>query len=308
MKANLFIIGAAKSGSTSLAHYLGQHPDIHLSPIKEPNHFSREIKLEKLSPHYKKHNFLDTDSYFSKDKLEEIQLSIVQNPDQYARLFETGKNAKYRAEASVSYMYSPVAGREIYNYNPNARIIAILRHPAERAFSHYLMALRYGYTSLPFREAFEKDKQTEPKGWGITELFYELGLYHQQLQRYYDLFPAKNICVLLFEDLARHPDAVIRKCFDFLDIPYHPVNSSGIQNAGEVPKNPGLNKILYRSGLTKAASALLPKKIVSRAKSGLLKKEKPVLSDADKNYLKHLYAGEIKRTAELTGVDLNHWL
>jgi hypothetical protein len=308
MKCNLFIIGAAKSGSTSLAHYLGQHPDIFFSPVKETNHFSLEIDKSILSKHYLKHNHTDEDSYFKNQFPQELQLSIIQKPQHYAKLFKAGQGKKYRAEASVSYMHSPVAAKAIYEYNPNAKIIAILRQPAERAFSHYLMALRFGYTSLAFREAFEKDKNKPTKGWGISELFYELGLYHKQLLRYFELFPRENILVLRFEDLKSNPEKLLRTCFDFLNLNSTDIDTGQVYNPGEVPKNPGFNRLLYKTGLSKAASTVLPKSLIKKVKSRLLKSDKPTLTQEDKEYLNKLYAEEIEKTAKLTGLDLSHWL
>ncbi|MFW5804979.1 MAG: sulfotransferase family protein [Bacteroidales bacterium] len=308
MKTNLFIIGAAKSGTTSLYRYLDQHDEIYFSPVKETNFFSKEIDINKLSTHYKRSNFLDTDSYFAQDTLKELPLSIIQKQSQYKRLFKEAGDAKYHAEASVSYMYSPVAAKEIQKYNPNAKFIAILRNPAERAFSHYLMALRFGYTSLPFRQAFDKDMDAPRKGWGINELFYELGLYYSQLKKFHDLFPAENIRVYLFEDLQDNPQKVCHSIFDFLDTRHQHIDTEQTYNQGHLPKNPRLNKLLYRSGFRKVISTMLPDKLVSKVKAGMLKKHKPTLTSEDKKYLTGLYENEIKETAFLINRDLSQWI
>lgn len=308
MKVNFFIIGAAKSGSTSLYHYLNQHPDIYFSPIKETNYFSKEIKLDDLSANYKKNNPIHLDQYFTAEKLEELPLAIVQKEAHYNKLFQAASDEKILAEASVSYMHSPVAAKEIYNYNPDAKLMAILRNPVERAFSHYLMALRFGYTSLPFREAFETDKYALQKGWGVSELFYELGLYHDQLSRFYERFPKENIQVHLFEDLHKDKNALFQSAFEFLDIPAMEIDTEKVHNPGEVPKHPGLNKFIYRSGIAKLAKGILPKSMKSGIKSRMLSKDKPQISDKDRQFLLDLYQEDILATQKLINRDLSHWL
>jgi hypothetical protein len=308
MKVNCFIIGAAKSGSTSLYHYLNQHPEIYFSPIKETNYFSKEINIDDLSANYKKNNPIHLDKYFSADTLKELPLAIVQKKAHYEQLFQAASDEKIRAEASVSYMYSPVAADEIFKYNPDAKLIAILRNPIERAFSHYLMALRFGYTSLPFREAFDADKNADKTGWGVSELFYELGLYHQQLSRFYELFPKENIQVHLFEDFHQDKNALFQSIFEFLGLNPIEINTETVHNPGEVPKNPGINKMIYRSGIAKVAKHILPKSMKSGIKSQMLSKNKPKISDADRTYLLELYRDEIMASQKLINRDLSHWL
>ena len=69
MKPNLFIVGAAKAGTTALVHYLNQHPIIYFSPIKEPHHFSTDIKWEDFREDHKKNTFVDFNKYFKQKVL-----------------------------------------------------------------------------------------------------------------------------------------------------------------------------------------------------------------------------------------------
>jgi hypothetical protein len=158
-KQMLFIIGAAKAGTTTLQSMLNKHPEIYFSPIKEPNHFCTDIKIENFTKEYKRNTFLDTDKYFSEKELKPLQLSFVKRREQYLQLFKDAEQEhKILAEASTSYMFSEIAAHEIYKFNEEAKILVILRNPAERAFSHYLMGLRYGYTTKNFREEIENDQ------------------------------------------------------------------------------------------------------------------------------------------------------
>lgn len=170
-KPNFFVVGAAKAGTTSIYHYLKSHNDIYLSPIKEPHFFSTDIKIQDFTSTYKKHTFLDLDSYFKEKPYEELALSFVKDMEQYYKLFEDHKNEKAVGECSPSYLYSEKAALNIFNFNKDAKIIISLRNPIKRAYSHYLMALRLGQTDLDFREAFEQDLKQEKKAGEFLNYF-----------------------------------------------------------------------------------------------------------------------------------------
>jgi len=141
---NFFIVGAAKAGTTSLYNYLKQHPDIYMSPIKEPNYFAKDIDINLFRKDYKKTALIDTQKYFSKPKLEELHLAFITELEDYIKLFQKVSNEKVIGETSVSYLYSKVAAKEIKKLVPDAKIVIILRDPIERAYSHYLMNLKEG--------------------------------------------------------------------------------------------------------------------------------------------------------------------
>jgi len=127
-KTNLFLIGAMRAGSTTLYHYLSQHPEIYMSPIKEPCFFIAEYRRRNLS----KIGLVDADL--------QKRIEIINNKgefrtiEKYQQLFRDIKNEKYAGEAS-HYMYHPGTANIIYNYNPNSRIIVSLRNPVERIYS-----------------------------------------------------------------------------------------------------------------------------------------------------------------------------
>jgi hypothetical protein len=89
---------------------------------------------------------------------------------------------------------------------PEARIIILLRDPVERAYSHYLMDLREGLQRLSFFEALQEDWQRKRKGWGISRLYVELGLYSEQVRRYMRMFGASKVKIILFHDLCGTPE------------------------------------------------------------------------------------------------------
>ena len=132
MKVNTFIVGAPKAGTTSLHFYLQQHPDVCMSEIKEPNYFTAQ-EVVKL--------------YYD--------VSPVNSEDWYHSIF-TKPTRKVIGEGSVSYLFYPEVAQKIYNYNPEARILIILRNPVQRAFSHYLMDFRLGLCNISLEEILDK--------------------------------------------------------------------------------------------------------------------------------------------------------
>ncbi|MCF8308550.1 MAG: sulfotransferase domain-containing protein [Bacteroidales bacterium] len=308
-KPNFFIIGAAKAGTTSLYEYLKQHPDIYFSPVKEPNYFSTDIQVAHFSNTYKKNTFLDTETYFSKKNLEPLQLAFVRKPEHYRRLFEDVSGEKAVGEASTSYLYSSVAAENIKMYNPRAKVVAILRNPMERAVSHYQMALRYGHTRLGFRQAIETDMNKNPKGWGISELYIELGLYYQQLKRYFDLFPAENIKVLLLDDFKEDPQRTVKDCQRFLGVKEITPNAYEIYNKARIPRFKLFNKFITESGIKKLLKKQLPGRVQEKLKDRLFSEgEELDVTKEDIVFLKTIYREDIEKTSRLINRDLSAWL
>ena len=134
---NLFVVGAAKSGTTAIYNFLDQHPDIYMSPLKEPHFFCDDIRRENFSKQYKRRTRFNIDAYLSNKKLSKKHIAYLNNITHYLELFREHSDEKYLGEVSNGYLFSTVAAQNIYNFNPNAKIIMILRDPCERAFSQW---------------------------------------------------------------------------------------------------------------------------------------------------------------------------
>jgi hypothetical protein len=307
-KPDFFIVGAAKAGTTSLYEYLKQHPGIYFSPVKEPNYFSTDIDVNEFSSAYRKNTFLDVDAYFSDLPLKPLQLTYVRKEEHYQMLFEGVTSKKVIGEASTSYLVSEVAAKSIREYNPEAKIIAVLRNPISRAFSHYLMALRYGHTRLSFREALEKDINTEPKGIGKSEMFLEFGMYATQLKRYYEVFPESQVKVIFFENLVENPDEVLKEVQAFLNVENMKLDTGRSHNEAKIPKFPLINKIVAQSGLKKILKAMVKGKTIEKLKSTMFDSGKGKrINEKDKKLLIDSYENEIDELAAMTKTDLSHW-
>ncbi len=179
------IIGAMKSGTTSLGAYLTAHPDAFCA----------------LEPHFFDSNF-------------------EQGLDWYRNWFLKAADARAVGEKSPSYMYHPHAVERLVSTLPGARLVAILRHPVERAYSHYWHERRLGHEKLSFADAIraEPDRlRASPPGLS-RYAYVDRGLYLEQLERVTALVPRDRLLVLLFDDLERAPADTFGALCAFLGI------------------------------------------------------------------------------------------
>jgi hypothetical protein len=156
---NFFIVGAPKAGTTSLYHYLDQHPDIYMSPVKEPNYFAEEVRLRNISAEWQEWAHREQNSlraYLSGPMHEKKFGGIVASWSDYLKLFKNVKDEKAIGEASVCYLWSKTAARSIASATPHAKIVMVLRNPVDRAFSQYKQALASGLIAKSFRELVRK--------------------------------------------------------------------------------------------------------------------------------------------------------
>jgi hypothetical protein len=179
---NLFIVGAMKSGSTTLHDYLAEHPEIFMSPDKEPGFFvPQQWKNRK--------------------------------PEEYDRLFAAADREKYIGESSTYYSKLPTypgVARRIHQYNADSRIVYIVRDPIQRTISHYLhnrRDLQRHAENRPILKAIEQD-----------ESYIAYSNYAMQLQPYYEVFGRERILVVLFEEMVASPEATLRGVFQWLDV------------------------------------------------------------------------------------------
>ena len=218
---NFIIIGAAKAGTTSLCHYLTQHPRVYISEEKEPRFFSPEFYTR------------DTNGFLRSDARKEI-FSL----GEYQNLFESVTSEKAIGEATTEYLYYPKTPQRIKDRIPAAKLIAILRNPIERAFSAYCYQLRDGCETLSFEDAIAQSSIRAASNWRPGWLYTQSGYYQEQLKRYYDLFPKEQIQIHLFSDFMRDPNAVCQQIFDFLEVESSfEVPDLSAKNVSMIPKN-----------------------------------------------------------------------
>lgn len=286
-KPNFFIVGTPKAGTTSLYHYLEEHPEVYMSPIKETNFFSYDnIKKQGL--------------FYNEEHLSTL--------DEYLAQFNGVTNEKAIGEASVSYMFYPDVPSKLKAFEPNAKIIIVLRNPIDRGFSHYLMDERLGFVNIPYEDIVLK-KNNDRKNALYYQQYVELGLYYRQLQRYFSVFDKSQIKIFLYEELTKDINAVIHQLFNFLEVDdnFKP-NSSLKHNAFLSPEN-NFVKYLYKN---KAIRSLVKKTIGTSAQDYLkntlfTKEKKPILELSLKQELIKVYKDDINSTAQLLNLNLKHW-
>lgn len=316
-KLNFFVIGAAKGGTTTVFERLNAREDVYLSPLKEPNYYSSDIDTSKFSPEFRANTRLDLSEYFSTSPLPTLQIGFVRDAGEYASLFEPSpRTAKLIGECSTSYLWSSVAPSLLKADHPSARILIMLRNPIDRLFSHYMMARKYGFTKLPLREAVEKDLAHPTPGWGASELFVELGMYSEQINRWRAEFPDSSIKIMLTEDL-RSPE----KWNDLLEwcgLPIIAENSKlgqsnklerkGDANTAGLARFEGLNRFLTSRGLKHKLGNLIPRVLKRKLVAWYYSSDNlPKITKEERNYLKGLYSEEIGNLRKEFGLEVENW-
>lgn len=309
---NFFIAGVCKAGTTSLYHYLKQHPEIYMSPIKEPYFFARDFFKHKLRKDFAKSLKLDLKKYFTQRPLKEVHAALIEKWEDYVKLFEEAKSEKAIGEASVGYLYSQSAPHEIFKRIPEAKIIIVLRNPIERAFSHYLMDVNLGFVKEPFLELLKKELSLKEKKWGTSHLYLEYGLYSKYLSRYLKVFPSCNVKIYLFDDFKKEPKKILKDIFTFLNVdPNFKIDISQKYNKTQIPRirNSVTAWFLRQFWLRAAINKVLPQKIKPLIKNALFTNSSGLsLSSEEKEFLKNFYKEEIKRLSFLLKRDFSWWL
>jgi len=313
VQPNFFLVGTGKAGTTSLYHYLRQHPQIYMSPVKEPCYFSSEIRTGNLSPVHLRHV-----RRLSR-KLPEVLADgqpvppfgwLVSEWEEYVRLFGKATTEKAIGEASAAYLWSETAAHNISSRFPNAKIIMMLRDPAERAFSQYLHQLTVGLTRSTFREHIGKCMRNRDRTLGPYFPLLEVGLYHEQVQRFLSRFPRTNIRIYWYEESWGRPKELLSDLFQFLDVDstFCPDTShKSLQR--RAPRFAATNYAVKHFEITHRLSDLAPSWVRSSISRLLFRRAaKLVMDPGDRQFLIGYYREDITKLASMLNHDLTAWL
>lgn len=300
---DFLVIGAGKSGTTSIDKYLHQHPEVFVPARKEPNFFGYEMVTE-------------TELRENPDDLAHFRNSVT-TLDQYLGIFAGALPHQKRGETSNTYLYHRSAPERIHHYIPDAKLIAILRQPADRLFSRFMHLARENRTPTKnFSDCLDRNTIW----WSRNDLIRE-GFYADNLESYFRLFPRENIRVYLYEDLQREPLKVMREIYELIgvDPEFRPDVSLRYNESGLI-RNRFLNKIYGQGGWISRglqkwfpglyqklrANLSLKKKMISLRRRNLEKKQMdPAIRKA---LTLDVYRDDILRLEKLLGRDLSHWL
>lgn len=231
---NFLIIGAQKSGTTALHAYLGQHPQIYMSPQKETNFFSWGLGG---LPNYR--------------RMSDVVHSAISCWEDYYAQFAGATSELAIGESSHTYLDTPEVPARIKQYLPQIKLIAILRQPVDRAYSAYLHWIRDHREPLrTFEQALAAEQQRRQDSWGSDWYYLQRGLYVASVKRYYDTFDKSQIKIFLYDDFVRQPQVLMREIFDFLqvDAAFMPDMHDKVNVSG-YPRYAWLSWILQRPNL-----------------------------------------------------------
>jgi hypothetical protein len=293
---NFFIVGAPKSATTSMHYYLRKHPEIFMSIPKEPFYFGSDLDSHQLK---------------------------TQDRREYHSFFQEAHSEKYRGESTVWYLYSENAHREIQEYNPNSKILIMLRNPIDAAHAMHSQFLFSGNEPI---EDFEKAMNAESRrrrGENIhSTVYFPEGLHYRkvfsyasQVRRYLDTFDPDQVKILLLEDLKSDTNNCYRDVLDFLGVGEYEPEDFGSYNGNCRLKSEVLRELVrYVPGRTLGA---LREFVPVRSCSGIWRQVKPFFVDHDQRdpldpdfraELVRDFEPNIHRLESLIGRDLSHWL
>ncbi|RDV28138.1 sulfotransferase [Alteromonas aestuariivivens] len=241
---NFVIAGTQKGGTSALDAYLREHPQICMAAKKELHFFDRDAWFCHGRPNYARYH-----SWFSPKPGHMIL-----------------------GESTPIYMYWAPAAKRIQRYNPDMKLLIVLRNPIDRAYSHWNMECARKRESLPFWEAITREKErcaeAQPRQHRIYS-YVDRGFYAQQIQHLWRYFPKQQVLVIKNEDLRESPNQTLSLVSDFLGIT--PQVTAQVKNVHSRP---------YQSNIT----------------------------DREREYLAHLYAPDIHLLEKSLGWDCSDWL
>ena len=225
IRPNTFLIGVQKSATTSLYNWISQHPEI-------------------CAP-----NSLKDIPFFIDDTLFIKGFEFLHNT--YKKYYN---NQKVIIQGNVNYIFFEKSIKRIYDFNPDAKFILVLRNPVDRAISSYYFARKRGIESLEIETAFKNESEVVKSTdfHELCELTYKShGLYAQQMKTYLKYFKREQVCILLFDDLKKEPENELKKVFDFLNVSndFQPVLNY-LNETGE-PRSKMINKFIYKDNWLK---------------------------------------------------------
>ena len=310
---NFFIVGTAKAGTSSIGDYLNRHPEIYISPIKEPHFFSEDIRMADFRSDYRERASFDVKAYLENHPLPYKHIAHIDNQSQYLELFREVKNEKAIGELSTGYLYSNCAAENLFKFNPDAKIVMVLRQPVERAYSHYLMNIRdlWDYDSS-FINALERDFASSEKGWGKSHLYVELGLYFEQVGRYLKRFPESQVKIFLYEDLKNDPVKFIKKLCEFLEVGTYSLSPKDIAEHKNVAVLPRLKiqraYLPIFNGFRKYIGMFLPDKVKDQIRKMIFSsKNVPKLREDEFMQAMKYFSEDIQKLSVLIKRDLQSW-
>ena len=279
MKPHFLVVGAAKAGTTWLHYCLDAHPKIFVPKAKELHFFSYPYVYQR-------------------------------GKDWYESFFHSASSESVLGEVCPSYISFPNVAERIYKYNPNMKLIFVLRDPVQRAYSHYCMGMKIGRVSLDINQNLSNDSP-----------YVQLGLYYQQITRFKKVFPSEQIKIIIFDDIKVCPHQTLTEIYTFLQVNKDFVPTQTVLNPKNVSKSlPKYSKIYkLAKGIEQKLSnnSKVFKEVFTEFRlKGYLDifhqincgNKYPQLSKEKKKSLAEFYSQDVDNLSQLLNKDLQFWL
>lgn len=297
---NFLIIGAQKSGTSSLFRYLKAHPQVFMSHIKEPKFFALE----------------EDDFHFNAPYSMPDSVARIADFDAYQALFAEANGATAVGEASTWYLHiTPFTPQKIKQYVPDMKILAILRHPIQRAYSNFLHNKDYlGIEPFSeFAQAVAAEAERRQQNWGHPWYYQDKGMYYKHLKPYFDAFGPEQIRVYLMEDLKADPVGLMQEIYRFLaiDDSFEPDVAQRFNVSAGNTRHSALHNFLNKPNPVKSlVRSFVPQRFRRQVKMDLQKRNraKPKILPETREQLTAVFRPDIQQLQELLQRDLSAWL
>jgi hypothetical protein len=301
---NFFIIGAPRSGTTSLYSYLNQHPEIEMSSQKEAGYFhfvGAKPDFDALASRYGAGLLNESIQRYNRAE----RLSILDEAA-YQSLW-SGDHGAVRGEATPTYLFDPAAALAMSASAPESKLIVILRNPVDRAYSEYLQSLRLG---LEQHNSFEAAIAAEPVDvqdyWWGARRYIRSGFYASNLERFMNVWPVDRIQVYFYEQLEEDVPGLLQDCFRFLGVDSDVViDTSTRHKKGFVPAQTFLVRVAQSdSRIKQFGRKIVARSIRERLYHRILARrvvEPPPFRDETRRALAGRFSEDLRRLNQLVG-------
>ena len=288
-RPNIFVVGDAKCGTTTLYRMLQLAPGVGTSRTrKELHYFSAPELVRKVAG--------PGDSRIPQDIITDEAAYLAE----FAHL---PPDLAQIAEVSPSYLQEPAAAARIRAFAPDARIVILLREPAAKIMSQYTHLWAEGRETLPFDEAFAQSERRRAEGWSTMFDYEAGGRYADAVERYLALFGRKQVLVMLFEELVAEDPAARKRLEAFLGLRFAEGPPPRMNMGGRV-RSPVMAALMGNEALRGGLKRLLPLRARTRIGQlvrGSVPVEKPELDPATAAALRRRYAADVARVEALIG-------
>jgi hypothetical protein len=297
---DFFVAGAPKAGTTALHSALGRHPELYLSAVKEPKFFLTD------GPPPAQGGPGDAKTY----------REHVWRQADYEALFDAAPPGALLGESTPFYLYSQAAQQRIRALVPHARMIVVLRDPIERAHSNWAHLWSAGLDPIDdFVRACDDEERRIAAGWADFWRYKRLGLYGEQVQHLYTVFPADQVLLLRYRELLEDPAGALNRICAFLGVSQNLVPDLPRENVTAHPDQTRRHR--YLSRLLRAGTAVttaLPRRpakvVIDKLESSLQQGATPrrPLTWAQRQALIPFFEADVRLLEDLTGDDFSGWL